>query len=261
MLNESDSLPAIALGLRDIAGTGLFSSEYFVLTKKFGNFDITTGLGWGLLGSANNIYNPLKGLDKSFGIRNAELGQGGDFALKSWFSGATSLLGGIEYDLKRYGMRLKLEYDTSKPHLNRNPRADSKPSSNFNFGINYFPYNWLTLFAGLERGSEFRFSFSIKGNFYEDTLPKPKPKNVVKLDQNLQKRAFENKEIFYRSLNRSLRDESIYLQAASYDEEKLEMSVASSKYFSTTRPVGRSKNSFCPPVRLSRRNNSKANEW
>ena len=178
LLNESDSLPAIALGLRDIAGTGLFSSEYFVLTRKFGNFDITTGLGWGLLGSANNIYNPLKGLDKSFGIRNAELGQGGDFALKSWFSGATSLLGGIEYDLKRYGMRLKLEYDTSKPHLNRNPRADSKPSSNFNFGINYFPYNWLTLFAGLERGSEFRFSFSIKGNFYEDTLPKPKRRRM-----------------------------------------------------------------------------------
>ena len=29
------------------------------------------------------------------------------------------------------------------------------------------------------------------------------------------------------------------MQAASYDEEKLEMSVASSKYFSTTRPVGR----------------------
>ena len=239
LLNEKDSLPAVAIGLRDIAGTGLFSSEYFVLTKKFGNFDITSGLGWGLLGTANNIYNPLKGINNSFGNRNAEKGEGGAFALKSWFSGETSLLGGIEYDLKRYGIRFKLEYDTSKPHLNRNPRADSKPSSNFNFGINYYPYDWLTLFAGLERGSEFRFSFSIKGNFYEDTLPKPKPKNVVKLNKDQQKRAFKNKEIFYRSLNRSLRDESIFLQAASYEEEKLEISVASSKYFSSTRPVGR----------------------
>ena len=74
LLNESDF--CLLFGLRDIAGTGLFSSEYFVLTKKFGNFDITTDWG-GIVSSANNIYNPLKGLDKSFGI-SAELGQGGD---------------------------------------------------------------------------------------------------------------------------------------------------------------------------------------
>ena len=237
LMNEQDSLPAIAVGLRDIAGTGLFSSEYLVFTKSIGNLDITSGLGWGLLGAANNIHNPLIGLHDSFKTRNAEKGQGGDFSAKSWFSGSASLIGGLEYDLKKYGMRFKLEYDISRPFLNG--RADSKPSSNFNFGINYFPYDWLTLFAGLERGNQFRFSFSFKGNFYEDTLPKPKPKNVVKLNKEQQERAFDNKEIFYRSLNRSLRDESIYLQAASYDKEKLEISIASSKYFSTTRPVGR----------------------
>tara|TARA_B100002019_G_scaffold291945_1_gene313565 strand:+ start:1662 stop:3788 length:2127 start_codon:yes stop_codon:yes gene_type:complete len=237
LMNEQDSLPAIAVGLRDIAGTGLFSSEYLVFTKSVGNLDITSGLGWGLLGAANNIHNPLIGLHDSFKTRNAEKGEGGDFSAKSWFSGSASLIGGLEYDLKKYGMRFKLEYDTSRPFLNG--RADSKPSSNFNFGINYFPYDWLTLFAGLERGNQFRFSFSFKGNFYEDTLPKPKPKNVVKLNKEQQARAFNNKEIFYRSLNRSLRDESIYLQAASYDKEKLEISIASSKYFSTTRPVGR----------------------
>ena len=32
-MNEQDSLPAIAVGLRDIAGTGLFSSEYLFLLK------------------------------------------------------------------------------------------------------------------------------------------------------------------------------------------------------------------------------------
>ena len=32
-----------------------------------------------------------------------------------WFSGETSIFGGIEYDLKKYGLRFKLEYDTTNP--------------------------------------------------------------------------------------------------------------------------------------------------
>ena len=46
LINERDSFPAVAIGLRDIAGTGLFSSEYLVFTKRVGNFDISSGLGW-----------------------------------------------------------------------------------------------------------------------------------------------------------------------------------------------------------------------
>ena len=34
--NEKGLFPSIAMGLRDIAGTGLFSSEYLVATKKYG---------------------------------------------------------------------------------------------------------------------------------------------------------------------------------------------------------------------------------
>ena len=36
-----------------------------------------------------------------------------------------------------------------------------------------------------------------------------------------------------------MRDEGIFLQAADYSKEKVEVSVASSKYFSITRPAGR----------------------
>ncbi len=238
LLEEKRILPAVALGLRDIAGTGLFSSEYLVGTKRFGNFDLTAGLGWGVLGSADNISNPLSQFHEGFKDRNSELGQGGAFSLKSWFSGTTAIFGGVEYDLKKYGIRLKAEYDTSKPF--ENGKVALRPKTDLNLGLSYHLYDWLDLSASFERGHQFRVSFSLTGDFFKDTIPKPRPKNVIKLDKNLRDRALKDKDIFYSSLNVSLRDEDIYLQAATYDENKVEISIASSKYFSTTRPVGRS---------------------
>ncbi len=238
LFEETYYLPSIAIGLRDIAGTGLLSSEYLVFSKKIKNFDITSGFGWGQLGSANNVNNPLNNFHDSFKRRDDQSDLGGDFSFKNWLSGDTAILGGVEYSLNKYGLSFKLEYDTSRP--DENERAPSKPSSNFNFGINFFPTSWLTLGASIERGNEFRFSFALTGNFYEDTIPKPKPKNVIKLNEIQQKTALENKEVFYRSLNRSLREESIFLQAADYSNEKLEIAVASNRYFTVTRPVGRS---------------------
>ena len=235
--DEKSFFPAVALGLRDIGGTGLLSSEYLVFSKRINNFDLTTGLGWGLLGSANNIKNPLTNFKEEFNYRNAEQGEGGQFALKSWFSGDTAIFGGIEYDLNKYGIRLKLEYDTSRPY--KNSKVPFQPKTNLNLGLNYYPYSWLTLGAAFERGREFRFSFSLKGDFFKDTIPKPKPKNVVKLSKEQQQKSFQDKEIFYRSLNKSLRDEQIYLQGANYTEETVEVAVASSKFFSATRPTGR----------------------
>ena len=238
LTDEGSFMPAIAVGLRDIAGTALLQSEYLVFSKKYGNFDITTGLGWGLLGSAANVRNPLNSISDSFKSRKGKNNSlGGELSIDAWFSGNTSLIGGIEYDLKKYGLRFKLEYDTSKPF--NNGLVPTEPKSNFNFGLNYYPYEWLTLGAGLERGEELRFSFSFRGDFFKDTLTKPKPKNVVKLNQIQKDKAYSDKGIFYRSLNQSLRNESIYLQAADYSKNKVEVSVATNRFFSFTRPAGR----------------------
>ena len=38
-------LPAIAIGINDVAGTGLFSSEYIVASMGIGNIDYHFGLG------------------------------------------------------------------------------------------------------------------------------------------------------------------------------------------------------------------------
>ena len=211
LLGESFYAPAIAMGIRDLAGTGLFSSEYIVASKKVSNLDFTVGLGWGLLGTEGGLSNPFVNLSDQFKDRIVEKGQGGSFSYKSWFSGETSIFGGLEYSLKKYGLRFKLEYDTSNPDFYQ---TVSKVDSRFNIGLNYSISDSLRIGASFERGNQFRVAFTIKGIFSKDTIDKPPPKNVVRLSEEQLETSSRNKDIFYRSLNRSLRDESIYIQSA-----------------------------------------------
>src|SRR5439155_7962965 len=74
---ESASVPEIALGLRDLAGTGLFSSEYLVGSKRFGAFDWHLGLGWGYLGGHGSLRNPFSVLSSKFDTRPTDVGAGG----------------------------------------------------------------------------------------------------------------------------------------------------------------------------------------
>ena len=50
ILREDRYRPQLSLGMRDIGGTGLFSSEYFVMNKYISeNIDLSFGVGWGNL--------------------------------------------------------------------------------------------------------------------------------------------------------------------------------------------------------------------
>ncbi len=241
---ETYFFPAIAIGLRDIAGTGLFASEYIVASKKIGHLDISLGLGWGDLGNANNISNPFTSIDERFKNRSYDPSQeGGTFRSNNWFSGPTSLFGGLEYSLPKRGLKLKLEYDTSYPDIERENFGSARPpvevKSRINAGISYSVTDSLNVSTSFERGNQYRVSFQLKGNFLEDTIKKPKPKTVQKLNEEQKKRILQDNELFYRSLNLSLRDESIYIQAASLDRDKVDVAVASTRFYNMTRPIGR----------------------
>ena len=56
---EGDFVPSISLGIRDVGGTGIFSSEYVVASKRFNLIDSTLGIGWGNL-STNDYGNPFQ---------------------------------------------------------------------------------------------------------------------------------------------------------------------------------------------------------
>ena len=54
LIKETALWPQLAVGITDIGGTGLFSSESLVANKRLGNFDWSLGLGWGNLGMHSN---------------------------------------------------------------------------------------------------------------------------------------------------------------------------------------------------------------
>ena len=58
LLEESQLLPQLAVGIRDFGGTSLFASEFIVASKRIKNVDLTLGMGWGVL-SNNSIENPF----------------------------------------------------------------------------------------------------------------------------------------------------------------------------------------------------------
>ena len=238
LIGEGYYRPAFALGLRDIAGTGIFSSEYLVATKSLGNFDVTAGLGWGILGSADSIRNPLISLSESFQIRTGSFKEGGEFKYTDWFSGTAALFGGVEYHLRKYGLKLIAEYDSSSP--DKSTISPLEVKSNFNLGLNYHVSNNLQLGLSFERGTNFRMSFSLKGNFLKDTISKPPPKNIIALSKEQKKKSFKNPDIFYRSLNKSLRDEKIFIQSATLKDTEVSVAIASSRFRNIPRMAGRS---------------------
>ena len=93
---ESHWLPEVALGFRDIGGTGLFSSEYFVANKRYKNLDFSLGIAWGYIGNRGDLDNPLGYLDDRFDTRPDASGTG-NVNTSSYFRGRPNLFGGITY--------------------------------------------------------------------------------------------------------------------------------------------------------------------
>jgi len=241
VLEESFYLPNVAIGLRDFAGTGLLSGEYIVGSKKFGLLDLSMGIGWGVLGADNNIRNPLISLDERFETRTGGHGFGGTFSTDTWFSGKRSaLFGGLEYSFPKRGFNLKLEYDTSNPDLGLSgPSVEVK--SRFNLGLSRSLGDFIDLGLSFERGTQVRFTFVIKGNYGQKGLVPnlEPPKNVIPLNSKQKEQVVLNKQILYRSLNRSLKDERIYIQGATYDEETLDVVISQVRFRSYPRAAGR----------------------
>ena len=83
--DEDYYLPAVAVGIRDLVGTGVFGSEYVVANKRFGKTDVSLGIGWGRLAGDGNISNPARLISSRFDVRNAALGYGGELSLDNFF--------------------------------------------------------------------------------------------------------------------------------------------------------------------------------
>lgn len=136
--NESAYVPEIAVGLRDAGGTGLFSGEYIVASKRTDMLDWSLGLGWGY----------LAGQKRSF----ADVGLGGTFSVKNYFKGTPKPFAGVQYQTPYNKLSLKLEYDSN--NYQNEPQANNqKRSSPWNFGAVFKATKSIDITLGVERGN------------------------------------------------------------------------------------------------------------
>ena len=168
---ESDWLPELALGWRDFGGTGLYSSEYVVASKRWGRFDASFGLGWGYLGNRGDVRNPLsRVLGSRMDVRETDVGQGGTFSTGSWFRGDTALFGGLEYQ-SPWKTVFKVEYDGN--HYQREPQDNHLPQkSPLNLGVVYRPMDGLDVAVGYERGTTWSLGLTIYTDMSGLAVPK-----------------------------------------------------------------------------------------
>ncbi|MFH4831535.1 YjbH domain-containing protein [Vibrio diabolicus] len=143
---ESQYAPEIAIGVRDFAGTGLFDAEYIAATKRYstpqlGTFDFTLGLGWGYLGTRDNITNPFCKASERFCDRSEEfLDSGGTTNFDRAFKGPAALFGGVEFQTLHTPLRFKVEYDSndySTDYAVVGADVDMTPHTPWNFGVLY----------------------------------------------------------------------------------------------------------------------------
>lgn len=158
---ERKWVPEVAVGWRDPAGTSLFGGEYVVANKRYGDFDMSLGMGWGYLGARGDIENPLG--DKTRVAK--EIGQGGTVSPKTWFSGAASLFGGVQWHSPYQPLTVKVEYDGNDYKKDRANRGNQKIDAEqpINVGVTW-QRNGLELSAGVERGNTAMFAVALNGD-------------------------------------------------------------------------------------------------
>lgn len=130
VLKEGRYLPSLSIGLIDLTGEGLLSSEYIAATKSFGErFKVTAGLGWGRLGTDGSIGQP-------FGTRPPLAENDKDKPnIDQWFRGDAAPFAGIEVKLTDR-WTFKGEY-SSDAYVLEDSRGIVERSSPLNFGFEY----------------------------------------------------------------------------------------------------------------------------
>jgi hypothetical protein len=180
LFQETDITPAIAVGINDLVGTGIYSSEFIVATKNFGSVETSLGIGWGRLASVGGFRNPLSLISSSFDTRAVgTAGLGGEFSFGKYFHGPAAIFGGLAWHTPIDNLTLKAEY-SSDDYQAEASNGSFSPKSQFNFGASYrawdnmvFGLNWM---YGRSLGGSIAFDLDpTRDSFSQRIGPAPVP--------------------------------------------------------------------------------------
>jgi hypothetical protein len=159
---EQDYLPQVAVGIRDVVGTGVWGSEYVVASKEIGDFDVTLGMAWGRLAGDGDISNPLIQLADRFAVRKAGSGGevGGEFAIDAFFSGEKAgFFGGVHYQPDSLPVSLMFEYNPDQYDFEFS-KGGYRPKSPWTAAVKWDALPGISLTLSRQHGQEWGIELS-----------------------------------------------------------------------------------------------------
>ena len=234
ILKESQFLPQLAVGLRDLGGTSLFASEFLVASKRIKNADFTLGIGWGVLNN-NSFENPLGNLnDKFYKRQERDLEKtvgGGAVNTNTFFTGRTGVFGGVELFIpKSKGLRLKVELDAT--NYQREGREPVTQDSRFNIGlVKPVSENFFIKLAYVKGNTlNFGFSYKVHAGKQKNARKKYDPYIPVKNSEAF-KRVSSRSDLFaYRAALINFRDRNASLKYANIDDGEFHVAYQQNKH-------------------------------
>ena len=224
LIEESEMFPELSIGFRDFIGTGKFSGEYIVTSKRIGDFDFTAGLGWGALSESKGLKNPFIDIDESFSSRSRYFGQGGNIQFDRWFKGPkASAFYGFSYLNKYSGIRFKMDYDKSNPFR-------LEKVSDFSFGLSIPATKYVDINLFKHRGTDLGFGISYKANYSKQIVPKNEVINPLNFSKEDIKLLSSNNAVFSGTINLLLSRYKIFTQEIYFNNDDLFISVDQSSY-------------------------------
>jgi hypothetical protein len=193
LLEEGEFNPAIAIGLQDFVGTGLYAGEYIVASKRWHGLDISAGLGWGRLGTGGELTNPLALAGGHFRDRPRDVGRGGTVQRNAFRGEDVAPFAGIEWNVpaigtpwgELQGLRAKAEWSGDAlrderggyPARQSNLRGEAR--SRFNFGLEW-GNGWMEAGLYAVHGTDLLARLSFRINAADPpSLPPPPPPRMA----------------------------------------------------------------------------------
>ncbi len=160
LVNESEFFPSVSVGIKDLLGTGAWSSEYVVASKAIKDLDVSIGIGWGRLSERDQFQNPFA---KTF-VEEDHVGgkRGGKIRSNSFFrSEDIGLFGGLSYYIPQKNIKIIAEYnsDAYEREISYNTIKSASP---YSYGIEWHGMRNMILGLSFQQGNQVGFSFSSK---------------------------------------------------------------------------------------------------
>lgn len=173
--DEDRYTPEISFGMDSAIGHKRYSSEYFSLSKRVYDFDLTAGVAWGRMGSAGQIRNPFAKFGGHFN-QDRDYNDEDANGPRDWFTGKeVGFFAGLEYFTPIEGFSFKADIGSDRYPAETAATYYKKPAA-WSIGFNYAPRDWVDFGASLIGGDKIMGRITFQ-NMLSEWKGKPYKKN------------------------------------------------------------------------------------